>query len=125
MEAITVGDTSLRSCRLICAEHFKVEQKLMKKRLIVAVPIFVITGGLMFFGLFFPSGFNYLWRYFAWTDQTTVALTFAFIIIYMMRKREFFYIALIPGAFYAFVSVCFIVGSNKQGINAFVPEVDQ
>jgi carbon starvation protein CstA len=90
MEAVTVGDTSLRSCRLICAEHFKVEQKFMKKRLLVAVPIFIVTAGLMFFGLFMPSGFNYLWRYFAWTDQTTVAFTFAFITIYLIRKFEFY-----------------------------------
>jgi carbon starvation protein CstA len=65
MEAITVGDTSLRSCRLIVAEHFDVNQKPMRKRLLVATPIFIVTAGLMFLGLFEPNGFNYLWKYFA------------------------------------------------------------
>jgi carbon starvation protein CstA len=60
MEAVTVGDTSLRSCRLICAEHFNTDQKPMSKRLIVATPIFIFTAGLMFVGLFEPNGFNYL-----------------------------------------------------------------
>jgi hypothetical protein len=45
--------------------------------------------------------------------------------IYMIRKRLFYWVALIPGAFYSFISICFIIGSNKQGINVFVPATQQ
>lgn len=122
MEAVTVGDTSLRSCRLICAEHFNTNQKPMSKRLIIATPIFILTAGLMFVGLFEPNGFNYLWKYFAWTDQTTVAFTFAVITIYLLVKDEFYYLSLIPGGFYTFISLSFIIGSDTQGINALLPQ---
>jgi carbon starvation protein CstA len=77
---------------------------------------------LMFLGLFEPNGFNYLWKYFAWSDQTTVAFTFAVITIYLLVKNEFYYLALIPGAFYCFISFCFIIGSDTQGINALLPK---
>jgi carbon starvation protein CstA len=48
MEAVTTGDTTLRSSRLILAEFFKIDQKKMSKRLIVASGCFLATIGLMF-----------------------------------------------------------------------------
>jgi carbon starvation protein CstA len=93
----------------------------MSKRLIVASGCFLATIGLMFWGIVQPSGINYLWRYFAWVDQTTVVFVLAAVTIYMIRKRLFFWVALIPASFYCFISVCFIIGSDKQGINALLP----
>jgi hypothetical protein len=40
-------------------------------------------------------------------------------------KGEFYYLALIPGGFYTFVSFSFIIGSNTQGINALLPQGQQ
>jgi carbon starvation protein CstA len=60
MEAVTTGDTALRSSRLILADFFKLDQKKMFKRLIIAIPLFAITIALLFVALFEPSGFGKL-----------------------------------------------------------------
>jgi carbon starvation protein CstA len=65
MEAVTTGDTALRSTRLIVADFIKVDQKPMKKRLLVAIPIFAISIGLLFVVLYKSAGFAYMWQYFA------------------------------------------------------------
>ncbi|WP_025613635.1 carbon starvation CstA family protein, partial [Vibrio parahaemolyticus] len=41
---ITSGDTAFRSSRLILAEYFNMEQKTLRNRLLMAVPLFVIGG---------------------------------------------------------------------------------
>ncbi|GHU49013.1 hypothetical protein FACS1894218_7200 [Bacilli bacterium] len=47
MEAVTTGDTALRSCRLVIADFFKIDQKSMKKRIAVSTPLFIICMGLL------------------------------------------------------------------------------
>jgi carbon starvation protein CstA len=47
MEAVTTGDTALRSCRLVIADFFKIDQKQMGKRMIVSAPLFLICVGLL------------------------------------------------------------------------------
>ncbi|GHU51099.1 hypothetical protein FACS189459_6260 [Bacilli bacterium] len=47
MEAVTTGDTALRSCRLVIADFLKIDQRTMKKRLIISIPLFVICIGLL------------------------------------------------------------------------------
>ena len=40
---LTSGDTALRSARLITADFLKFDQKPIKKRLIISIPIFIVT----------------------------------------------------------------------------------
>lgn len=44
---ITSGDTALRSARLIAADFLHIDQKSIKKRLIISVPIFILTWMIM------------------------------------------------------------------------------
>jgi carbon starvation protein CstA len=60
LEAVTTGDTALRSSRLILADFFKIDQRKMSKRILVAAPLFAITIGLLFFSLFRSEGFGVL-----------------------------------------------------------------
>lgn len=61
---ITSGDTALRSARLITADFLRFDQKPIVKRLIISVPIFIITF------LILQMNFDVLWRYFAWCNQS-------------------------------------------------------
>jgi carbon starvation protein CstA len=99
---ITSGDTALRSARLIVADAFNFEQKSIVSRLLVAVPIFLLT-----FALYFIN-FDIIWRYFSWSNQTLAAFTFWAATIYMARNRKNFIITLIPGIFITFICSCFI-----------------
>ena len=60
---ITSGDTALRSARLTIADWFRFDQKKAGKRLLIAVPVLMITalGGQL--------PFEVMWRYFSWSNQ--------------------------------------------------------
>ncbi|MFA6705260.1 MAG: carbon starvation CstA family protein, partial [Bacteroidales bacterium] len=61
---LTSGDTALRSARLTIADFLKFDQKPIKNRLMISIPIFIATFILL------QINFDILWRYFAWGNQT-------------------------------------------------------
>lgn len=100
---ITSGDTALRSARLIAADFLKFDQKTIKKRLIISVPIFVLTFIIL------QMNFDILWRYFAWCNQTMAVFTLWAITVYLARKQKMYWVTLVPAMFMTAVSVCYIL----------------
>lgn len=100
---LTSGDTALRSARLITADFLNFDQKPIKKRLIISIPIFVLTF------LILQMKFEILWRYFAWSNQTLAVFTLWSITVYLARKNKFYWISLIPAIFMTAVSVTYIM----------------
>ncbi|MDE6276826.1 MAG: carbon starvation protein A [Muribaculaceae bacterium] len=100
---ITTGDTALRSARLIVADAAKIDQKPIWKRLLVCLPIFAATFGLMLID------FNVLWRYFAWMNQTLAAFTLWACTFYLARKGRVYWITLVPALFMTVVVVSYIL----------------
>jgi carbon starvation protein CstA len=100
---LTSGDTALRSARLIAADFLKISQKPILKRLLVAVPIFILTF------LILMINFDILWRYFAWCNQTLAAFTLWAITVYMFREKRNYWLSFIPAIFMSLVSVSYIV----------------
>ncbi len=113
---ITSGDTALRSCRLIVAEYLHIDQKQKKNRLIVTACLFVPVIAILVFAKVNPQGFNILWRYFAWANQTIAVFAFAAISVYLIAKKGApkyaFLISLLPGAFYLFIITSFLLNSS-------------
>ena len=66
---ITTGDTALRSARLIVADMLHIDQRSFSRRISVSIAIFAVTMGMLLYNLSAPSGFNVIWRYFAWANQ--------------------------------------------------------
>ena len=64
------------------------------------------------------NGFNTLWRYFAWSNQTLALFAFLAISVWMFEngKAKFAWMPLIPGGWYAFVTVTYIANA-KIGFN--------
>ena len=62
---ITSGDTALRSARLIVADFMHLEQKSIAKRLLICIPIFAVTIGILLYSQRDAAGFDMIWRYFA------------------------------------------------------------
>ncbi|MDR0955135.1 MAG: carbon starvation protein A [Rikenellaceae bacterium] len=87
---ITSGDTAFRSARLIVADFMHLEQKSMRKRLYISIPLFVIGFGITL------MNFDVIWRYFAWANQTLAAISLWAVTIYLVSKKSNFYIALFP-----------------------------
>ncbi len=67
MLPITSGDTAFRSSRLILA-IFDMEQKTLRNRLLMALPLFVLGGILT------QVDFGIIWRYFGFANQSTAVM---------------------------------------------------
>lgn len=108
---ITSGDTALRSARLILADFFHVAQRSISKRLMLCLPLFLVTIGLLIFSISDAQGFKIIWRYFAWANQTLATFTLWAITVWLAkRKGESFYlwITLIPALFMTAVCTSYI-----------------
>ena len=108
---ITSGDTALRSLRLIVSDAMKIDQSKKANRLGVSLVIFALVAAILVFAKMNAGGFNILWRYFAWANQTIAVFAFAMITVYMMRNKQPFFMSLIPGMFYMFVISSFILNA--------------
>ena len=105
---ITSGDTALRSARLIAADFLKMDQRPISRRLLIGIPIFMITFGLLVYSLRDAEGFKIIWRYFAWCNQTLSVFTLWAITVYLVRSRKNFYIAFIPAMLMTLVCSTYI-----------------
>lgn len=100
---ITSGDTAFRSARLIVADFLHVDQKLIGKRLLTCVPLFVLAGLLMLLD------FSVLWRYFAWTNQTVACIMLWAAFLWLRRNGKNYWIALVPATFMTVVCTLYIL----------------
>ena len=106
---ITSGDTALRSARLIIAEFIHLEQRTVIKRIYICIPLFAVALGLLFFNISNPNGFNIIWSYFGWANQTLAVFTLWMVTVYLVRQRKPFVITLIPAIFMTVVCSTFLV----------------
>ena len=108
---ITSGDTAFRSARLIIADFLHLEQRSMRKRLYIAVPLFILSGLLLWYNVADANGFNVIWRYFGWANQTLSVFMFWTATVYLVRNKGglYYLITLIPGLFMTSVCVTFIL----------------
>ena len=107
---ITSGDTAFRSARLILSEITHLDQKKIKNRLILTIPMLVVAGILT------KLDFNVLWRYFSWSNQTLAMITLWVITSYLLRNRKKKRISLIsavPATFMTAVSVTYILIADE------------
>lgn len=107
---ITSGDTALRSARLIIADFFHLEQKSVRNRFLIAIPLFIAVGFLLWFNVSDENGFNTIWRYFGWSNQTLAVFSLWMITVYLVREKGRFHylMTLIPAVFMTSVVTTFI-----------------
>ncbi|MDR2622314.1 MAG: hypothetical protein LBC48_06995 [Dysgonamonadaceae bacterium] len=111
---ITTGDTAFRSARLIIADFLKIDQKPLPKRLLIAVPLFAVAIIVLLYSLYDANGFETIWRYFAWANQTLSVFTLWAITVYLSLKKKPYIIALIPALFMTMVCSAFVF-MQKEG----------
>ena len=111
---ITSGDTALRALRMMIADAFHIDQVSTKKRLSLAAIIFILVAVILIFAKMNANGFNILWRYFAWANQTLSLFAFLAITIWLFenKKAKFAWMPLIPGAWYAFITITYIANAQ-------------
>ncbi|MCC3145677.1 carbon starvation protein A [Halanaerobium sp. Z-7514] len=100
---ITSGDTAFRSVRLALSDIFSLDQKPIKNRLMLAIPIFIIGGSLS------QINFDVLWRYFAWSNQTMAMVVLWAGAVWLAKNDKNHWIASIPAFFMTGVSATYIL----------------
>lgn len=106
---ITSGDTALRSARLIIAEFLHIEQHSIRRRIYICLPLFLVTFGFLWFNIADADGFNIIWGWFGWANQTLAVFTLWALTVYLARKSKPYIITLVPAMFMTAVCSSFIL----------------
>ncbi|WP_028828544.1 carbon starvation CstA family protein [Proteocatella sphenisci] len=109
---ITSGDTALRALRLMLADFLNIDQKTPAKRFTLSAIIFAFVAGILVFAKTSSEGFNILWRYFAWSNQTIAVFAFSMITIYLIKNSKNYFVSLLPGMFYMFIISSYILNAQ-------------
>ncbi len=113
---ITSGDTAFRSARLILAETFHMDQKKIKNRLLITIPLLAVGGLLTWFALVNDKGFQIIWRYFSWSNQTLAMISLWTATAYLVQKGKYRFGSLLtalPATFMSAVSLTYILMAGE------------
>lgn len=120
---ITSGDTAFRSARLIVADFLHKEQKSMVSRLVICIPLFIVAIGILLYSLKDKDGFDMIWRYFAWTNQTLAVFTLWALTVFLARSKKLYIVTLIPALFMTAVCSTYIfVAPEGLGMDVTVSQ---
>ncbi|MCR5782977.1 MAG: carbon starvation protein A [Clostridia bacterium] len=114
---ITSGDTAFRSARLILAEITKLDQKKIRNRLMITLPLLAVAAVLT------QLDFNVLWRYFSWSNQTLAMISLWVATAYLIKEKKTAgsLLTAVPAAFMSAVSVTYIMMADEGfGLSAAV-----
>ena len=107
---ITSGDTAFRSMRLIIADALKFNQKPIKNRLIVSIPIFIIAY------LLCNVDFSTIWKYVGIGNQVLATITLWTAATYLAKKGKAQWMMSIPAPFLSIVcTTSFLIAPYKVG----------
>lgn len=121
---VTSGDTALRSCRLIVAEIFHFDQKKMKNRIILTLPLFALVVLISIWNFADKNNFNILWRWFAWSNQVLAAVSLWVSTAYLVKTAKNKYLAYftaIPASFMTAVVITYILAEPNIALGRFIP----
>ena len=107
---ITSGDTAFRSARLILAEITGLDQKKIRNRLLITIPLLAIGAVLT------QLDFNVLWRYFSWSNQTLAMISLWVATAYLLKTHKNKLSSLItalPATFMSAVSMTYILMATE------------
>lgn len=113
---VTSGDTAFRSARLILAEAFKLDQKPIKNRMLITVPLLAAGGLFTWVAITDGNGFQTIWRYFSWSNQTLAMIALWLSTAYLLKKGRYRFGSLLtalPAAFMSAVSMTYILTAQE------------
>jgi carbon starvation protein CstA len=110
---ITSGDTAFRSARLTIADAMGFDQKPLKNRFAIALPLFAIGVVLVFFALQSAANFNIVWRYFSWSNQTLATIGLWAACAYLAKTGKNYWLTLVPATFMTVVVTSYFFTANE------------
>ena len=90
----------------------------MRRRLYICIPMFVAAAALLVYSLRDAEGFQRIWRYFAWANQTLSVFTLWAVTIWLVRERGRFssLVPLLPALLMTAVCTSYICVEPKGGL---------
>lgn len=72
--------------------------------------MFLVAIGLLLYSLRDKDGFDMIWRYFAWANQTLSVFTLWAITVYLVREKKgrYYYVTFLPALFMTAVCTTYI-----------------
>ncbi len=107
---ITSGDTAFRSARLIIAEWTKLDQKKIRNRLLISLPLLGIAAVLT------RLDFSMMWRYAAWSNQTIAMIALWVVTSYLVQYGKYKFGSLLtalPATFMSAVTLTYILMAEE------------
>ena len=110
---ITSGDTAFRSARLVLADWFHIEQKSIKSRLMLCIPVLGIGAILGVGNALGKIDYTIIWRYFSWTNQTLAMIVLWAASMYLFYEKKNYWITAVPATFMSAVSITYFMLGNE------------
>lgn len=109
---ITSGDTAFRSARLTIADWFKIDQKVIKNRLFLSIPLLGVGY------LISLIDYQVVWRYFSWSNQTLAMFVLWAGAVYLVKEAKVAkpissLMAAIPATFMSAVTCTYILYADE------------
>jgi carbon starvation protein CstA len=104
---ISSGDTAFRAARLLVADFTGVSQSKAPKRLMIAVPLFIIGVILC------QIDFSIIWRYFGWSNQSLATVCLWAGAAYCVKRGVFHWPVTVPAVFMTATCVAYIMGAPE------------
>lgn len=104
---ISSADTAYRSARLTLSDWFKFDQKPIKNRLILTVPLLAVGAFLT------QIDVQIIWRYFSWSNQTLAMIALWSASVYLYRKGRLYWVTALPATFMSAVSCTYILMAQE------------
>lgn len=107
---ITTGDTAFRSMRLVVADALKFNQKSVKNRLIISIPIFIVAYLLCQFD------FSTIWKYVGISNQVLTSITLWTMAVFLTKQGKPHWLISLPATFMTVVCITyFMIAPFKVG----------
>lgn len=104
---ISSGDTAYRSARLTLADWFHFDQKSVRNRLVLTVPL--LLAGVLICRL----DYSIVWRYFSWSNQTLAMIALWAAATYLYGERKNHWICVVPAVFMSAVSSTYFLAAPE------------
>ena len=104
---ISSADTAYRSARLTLADWFKIDQKPIKNRLILTIPLLAVGAVLT------QIDVQAVWRYFSWSNQTLAMIALWAASVYLFRRKRLYWVTALPATFMSAVSCTYILMADE------------
>ena len=110
---ITSGDTAFRSARLVLADWFHIEQKSIKGRLMLCIPVLGVGAILGVGNALGKIDYTIIWRYFSWTNQTLAMIVLWCASMFLFYEKKNYWITAVPATFMTAVSITYFMLGNE------------